>query len=121
MLAAISCSSLSRSLGSSYGGRGAFIPEEELEQDAELLLSLRSNDGVFGGLPPRPPTAAPQMRRRSSAASLDDDGPSDEREDSPSGVVDDDDDGLGMEMEMEGTERLAAKMGAFSMPLGVVA
>lgn len=63
---------------------------------------------------------APQMRRRSSAASLEEECPgSDEREDSP-GVDAGDDDGLDMEME-DGAGGLTAKLGAFSMPLGVAA
>jgi len=121
-----SCSSLSRSLGSSYGNRGGCIAEEseDMAHDAELLLALLgTNAAGASGLPPRPPVVASQMRRRSSAASLDDDCRS-EREDTPPADAEadaDDDDGLAT-MEMEGTETagLAVKLSAF-MPLGVVA
>ena len=114
-------SSLSRSLGSSFGNRGgAIFEDEDLQDNAQLLLALLRPADVSAGLPPRPPMTAPQMRRRSSAASLDEECRSDEREDSPGVDADADDDGLAT-MEMEGDARLTAKMGAFSMPLGVTA
>ena len=114
-------SSLSRSLGSSFGNRGgAIFEDEDLQDNAQLLLALLRPADVSAGLPPRPPMTAPQMRRRSSAASLDEECRSDEREDSPGVDADADDDGLAT-MEMEGDAGLTAKMGAFSMPLGVTA
>ena len=115
-------SSLSRSLGSSFGNRGGaiFEEDEDLQDNAQLLLALLRPADVSAGLPPRPPMTAPQMRRRSSAASLDEECRSDEREDSPGVDADADDDGLAT-MEMEGDAGLTAKMGAFSMPLGVTA
>jgi hypothetical protein len=99
----------------------SLVYEEDDEGNAQLLLSLLRTD-IGAGLPPRPPMTAPQMRRRSSAASLDGDCPgSDEREDSPGLDAGDDDDGLAS-MEMDGAVGpVTAKLGAFSMPLGVAA